>query len=148
MDNLSPVCPYCGTQNRPQARHCSGCGAALSPQTPDVPADTPPTETGARKATQCEMVIGFLIPRRCENVALGRCQQCGRSFCDEHLSLTDQGMICVACEQGLDRPVAMAETASTYDSSDMLPFYTATTWGDDDDRWNWDDSDDTFSDLS
>jgi len=120
----------------------------LSPTADPAPASTPTSGAEGRKATQCEMVIGFLIPRRCENVALGRCVQCGRSFCDEHLSLTEQGMICVACEQGLDRPVAMAETDSTYDTSDMLLFYTATTWGDDDERWHSDDDDDTFSDLS
>lgn len=101
---------------------------------------------GQRTATQCEMIIGFLIPHRCDNIALGRCSQCGKSFCDEHLSVTEHGMMCVACEQGFEQPYAMDPSASHYDSSDIMLFYAATTWSDDDDRWDMED--DTFSDLS
>ncbi len=59
-------------------------------------------------AAQCEMVVGFLVPHRCDNPALGNCRQCGRGFCEEHLEITPQGMICTACRQGLDQPVASA----------------------------------------
>ena len=94
-------------------------------------------------AAQCEMVVGFLVPHRCDNPALGTCRQCGRGFCEEHLEITPEGMICTACRQGLDQPVALPATAQSYDAGDILIFSAATRWDDDSDR-----ADDAFADLS
>jgi len=93
---------------------------------------------------QCEMVIGFLVPHRCENPALGKCAKCGRMYCEEHVTVTPKGMMCVACQQGLDQPVALAATAQNFDATDIAMFSAATRdWDRDTDS-----SSDTFSDLS
>lgn len=94
--------------------------------------------TGVR-TTQCEMIIGYLVPHRCDNPALGRCVKCGRGFCDEHVDVQAAGLVCLACQQGLDAPVALPMTAQTYDSHDLILFDQAS---------RWDDDDDVFSDLS
>ncbi|MBA3530378.1 MAG: hypothetical protein H0T73_00455 [Ardenticatenales bacterium] len=91
-------------------------------------------------AQQCEMIVGYLVPHRCDSPALGRCIQCGRGYCETHLSLKPEGMICLACEQGLAQPVALPITAQNYDSTDFLIFESAS-------RWDQDESD-MFSDLS
>ncbi len=149
MSNPSRMCPYCGTTNTSDAVSCLSCGAVLRPDFADSSlADGGAASSGTPAIIQCEMIVGFLIPHRCDNVALGRCKQCGRSFCDEHLDVTQQGMVCVACQQGLDKPVAAADIATTYDDSDLILFAAATSWSDDDDRWSLDDDDDLFSDLS
>ncbi len=90
---------------------------------------------------KCEMVIGYLVPHRCENPALGTCAKCGRGFCDEHTNATKEGRICLACQQGLDMPVALPIAASTFTAADLLVFGSASAWDDDD-------SGDMFSDLS
>ena len=61
---------------------------------------------------KCEMVIGFLVPHRCDHPALGKCVKCGRGFCDEHTNQTRQGRVCLACQQGLDMPVALPIAAA------------------------------------
>ena len=79
-------------------------------------------------AEQCEMIIGFLIPHRCENPALGHCSQCGRGFCDEHIQVTPSGLICLACSQGLSQPVAIPLTAQTFTPEDISAFRAASAW--------------------
>lgn len=148
MSSPSLPCPYCGATNTSDAVLCLSCGAVLRPDYTDTSGDAGAAASGTPAIVQCEMIIGFLIPHRCDNVALGRCVQCGRSFCDEHLDITPRGMTCVACQQGLNKPVAIADTAATYDDSDLIIFASSTTWSDDDDRWSLDDDDETFSDLS
>jgi recombinational DNA repair protein (RecF pathway) len=90
-------------------------------------------------AEQCAMIIGYLVPHRCEHPALGLCTKCGRSFCEEHVNVTSGGLVCLACQQGLDQPVAMPLTAQTFTPTDLAFFATASQWEADDDR---------FSDLS
>jgi hypothetical protein len=90
---------------------------------------------------KCEMVIGYLVPHRCENPALGTCAKCGRGFCDEHTNATKEGRICLACQQGLEMPVALPIAAATFTAADLATFGSASTWNDDD-------SGDMFSDLS
>ena len=90
-------------------------------------------------ATKCEMIIGFLVPRGCEHTALGQCMQCGRSYCEEHISVSPNGLLCEACRQGLDRPVAIPLTAQSFNQDDMAIFDRAS---------QWDSDDDMFSDLS
>lgn len=90
-------------------------------------------------SAQCEMIIGYLVPHRCENNALGTCRQCGRSFCDEHLSAEPAGLICQACQQGLEQPVALPLTTQTYSAADLALFQAASSL---------DEENDTFADLS
>lgn len=92
-------------------------------------------------ATRCEMVIGFLIPHRCENPALGNCSKCGRGFCEEHMEITPQGMHCLACQQGLPEPIIVPHFAQSYTQDDISDFGKASLFEDDD-------SSDMFSDLS
>ena len=49
-------------------------------------------------AEQCEMIIGYLVPHRCENPSLGTCVKCGRGYCDEHTNQTREGRLCLACQ--------------------------------------------------
>lgn len=86
------------------------------------------------------MIIGFLVPHRCEKRALGGCAQCGAEFCEEHVAVRANGLVCVACEQGLDRPVALPSTAQDYSDDDLATFREASTWDDSDS--------DLFADLS
>ena len=92
-------------------------------------------------ADQCEMVIGYLVPHRCEHPALGKCIKCGRGFCDEHTNQTANGRVCLACQQGLDQPVALPIAAATFTAADLASFNRARMLDDDD-------ATDTFSDLS
>ncbi len=90
--------------------------------------------------TQCEMIIGFLVPHRCANKVVTQCVKCGRSFCDEHVELTAGGLVCLACQQGLDQPVAVAQTARDFDETDLVVFSTVGAFDHDDD--------DTFANFS
>lgn len=90
-------------------------------------------------ASQCEMIIGFLVPRRCENPALGNCGNCGRGYCEEHIEVTSQGLLCQACSQGLEQPVALPITAQSFSDEDLALF---------DQVSRFDSDDDMFSDLS
>ncbi|MEW6028302.1 MAG: hypothetical protein ACOYZ8_10945 [Chloroflexota bacterium] len=92
-------------------------------------------------AEQCEMILGYLVPHRCEHPALTHCYNCGRGYCDEHVNKTSKGMLCLACEQGLDQPIALPIAASTFTAADIDAFNRASTWDDND-------SGDMFSDLS
>lgn len=92
-------------------------------------------------AEQCEMIVGFLVPHRCERPALGRCVKCGRGYCEEHVTVQTEGLLCLACQQGLEQPVALPVTALAYDSADVAIFAAASEWDQTED-------DDTFSDLS
>jgi hypothetical protein len=92
-------------------------------------------------ADQCEMIIGYLVPHRCDHPALGKCFNCGRGFCDEHMNQTKDGMMCLACQQGLDQPVALPIAAATFTPADLATFNRASMWDNDDGT-------DTFSDLS
>jgi hypothetical protein len=52
-------------------------------------------------AKRCQMTIGFLIPRPCENKARSTCIQCGKAVCDEHAVILDTGIVCAACHEGI-----------------------------------------------
>jgi len=91
-------------------------------------------------ADQCEMIIGFLVPHRCEHPALGRCARCGRGYCDEHIEVKQEGLVCLACSQGLEQPVALPITAQTFTPDDLAAFDAASQWDVEDG--------DMFSDLS
>ena len=95
-------------------------------------------------AEKCEMIIGYLVPHRCENPALGKCIKCGRGFCDEHTNATKEGRVCLACQQGLEMPVALPIAAALFTPSDLDAFSRSSRFNDNDDV----DSGDMFSDLS
>ncbi|MFZ5857419.1 MAG: hypothetical protein ACOYZ6_11360 [Chloroflexota bacterium] len=88
------------------------------------------------------MIIGYLVPHRCEHPALGKCSQCGRGFCEEHLVDSPKGKICLADQQGLDVPVALPLAAATFSQADIDTFNRASTFDSDDTAG------DMFSDLS
>lgn len=90
-------------------------------------------------AEKCEMIIGYLVPHQCENPALGKCTKCGRGFCDEHTNQTNEGRVCLACQQGLDQPIALPISAAAFTAADLIIF---------DQYSNTDESGDAFSDLS
>lgn len=92
-------------------------------------------------AEQCAMIVGYLVPHRCEQRALGTCLRCGRQYCEDHLAVTSEGLICTACQQGLDQPVALPITQQSYDAADIAVFSRVSEGGDED-------TDDTFADLS
>jgi len=92
-------------------------------------------------ADQCEMIIGYLVPHRCENPSLGTCVKCGRGYCEEHTNQTANGRMCLACEQGLEQPVALPIAAATFNQQDFDDFNRTSMWDDDD-------TGDMFSDLS
>ncbi len=92
-------------------------------------------------AEQCAMIIGYLVPHRCDKAALGTCLRCGRQYCDDHLAVTAEGLMCTACQQGFDQPVALPITQQAYDAADLLVFSRLSEWSDEE-------GSDTFADLS
>lgn len=92
-------------------------------------------------AEQCEMIIGYLVPHRCENPSLGKCIKCGRGFCDEHTDQATEGRMCLACQQGLDQPIALPISAASFTPGDLSTFGR---YSDTDDE----NSGEMFSDLS
>lgn len=95
----------------------------------------------AEKTEKCEMIIGYLVPHRCDNPALGACVKCGRGFCDEHTHVTKEGRVCLACQQGLDQPIALPIAAAAFSAADLDAFSSSSDMDDTD-------TNDTFSDLS
>jgi hypothetical protein len=90
-------------------------------------------------APQCAMIVGYLVPHRCPNKALATCIKCSRQFCDEHVSIVEQGLLCLACQQGLDQPVLVAQVAQGFTAEDVALFYLAS---------NRDTAEDSMSELS
>ena len=52
-----------------------------------------------------------------------------------------EGRVCLACQQGLDQPIALPIAATTFTAAELDSFSRASTW-------DTDDSGDMFSDLS
>lgn len=48
-------------------------------------------------AKQCDLIIGYLLPRRCEGKAVAACTKCGRNACDRHTRMGDAGLLCRDC---------------------------------------------------
>lgn len=95
-------------------------------------------------AEKCEMILGYLVPHRCDNPSLGKCVKCGRGFCDEHTNQTREGRVCLACQQGLEMPVALPAAAALFTPADIDTFGHASRINDNDDL----DEGGVFSDLS
>ena len=96
--------------------------------------------------TPCALSVGFLLPRPCENAAVGACTKCGRATCEAHATLSRAGLLCGACTTGSDLPIALAGLAAAagiaplFGMQDLAAFDAAAI----------DDAgpDDTFADLS
>jgi hypothetical protein len=94
----------------------------------------------------CALSIGFLLPRPCENAAVGDCAKCGRATCEAHATLSGAGLLCSACTSGSLLPLALAGLATAagiaplFASQDIAAFDAAAI----------DDAgpDDAFADLS
>ena len=50
-------------------------------------------------AKQCEMIIGYLLPRRCEEKGITVCQKCRRRVCELHTRVADDGLLCRDCQE-------------------------------------------------
>ena len=48
-------------------------------------------------AKQCELIIGYLLPRQCEEKGDNTCKRCGRVVCDLHTKMGDEGLLCCDC---------------------------------------------------
>ncbi len=99
-------------------------------------------------AVKCEMIVGFLTPHRCANKAVTTSAKCGRQLCHEHAGIMPAGLICPPCQQALAQPVAVAQTARTFDAADITVFSSGSAFDDDDAISTFDDNDDMFADLS
>ena len=57
-------------------------------------------------AKQCELIVGYLLPRRCEETGMTTCHKCQRTACELHSRVGDEGLLCRDCyEQGQPRTV-------------------------------------------
>jgi len=88
-------------------------------------------------ASRCSMIVGFLVPHRCEESALGSCIRCARQYCQTHLSLTPAGLLCTACAEGRSGPVLAAAALGAADVAAAASAEDAAA-----------DETDAFSDLS
>jgi recombinational DNA repair protein (RecF pathway) len=88
---------------------------------------------------QCAMIVGYLVPHRCPNKALAKCIKCSREFCDEHVSIVENGLICLACQKGLEQPVLSLQEGQRYSAADLALFSALGAA---------DSAEDSFSDLS
>lgn len=61
--------------------------------------------------TSCALSVGFLLPRPCENAAVGNCSKCGRATCEAHATLSGAGLLCSTCTTGSELPMALAGLA-------------------------------------
>ena len=92
-------------------------------------------------ATQCAMIIGYLVPHQCENRAVASCGKCGRRFCEEHVAMAHGNTICTACQQGLESPVTVPKAAKSFAPEDYASMDALLLKQDHD-------GDDMFADLS
>jgi hypothetical protein len=83
------------------------------------------------------MIVGFLVPHRCEESALGSCIRCARQYCQTHLSLTASGLLCTACAEGRRSPILAAAALGATDVAAAASAEDSVA-----------DEADTFSDLS
>jgi len=85
-------------------------------------------------AKGCQMTIGFLIPRPCENKARSTCIKCGKAVCDEHAVILDTGIVCVACHEGIEAvavtPLVRQLPRARYRDEDFALFEGAEEVGD------------------
>ena len=85
-------------------------------------------------AKGCQMTIGFLIPRPCENKARSTCVQCGKAVCDEHAVILDTGIVCAACHEVIEAvavpPLVRHLHRARYRDEDFALFEDAEEAGD------------------
>ena len=88
-------------------------------------------------ARQCELIIGYLLPRRCEEKAAAACTKCGREVCKRHTRVGDSGLLCRDCyeerrprdpkeleplPEPVERRIYRREGFRSYDDEDFLLF--------------------------
>lgn len=96
-------------------------------------------------AKQCEMIIGYLLPRRCEEKGITVCQRCGRTVCELHTRVGDEGLLCRDCFE-LGQPHTAATPPPALPRPVQQTIYHR--WGDDFDLFDRDEGAEAFSVLS
>jgi hypothetical protein len=99
-------------------------------------------------AKQCELIIGYLLPRRCEEKAIDACSKCGRATCDLHMRVGDSGLLCRDCYEG--RAAVAPEELTPLPQPVRQSIYRRWDYTNDADYLLFDteDESDTFSTLS
>ena len=90
---------------------------------------------------QCELVIGYLLPRQCEEKGENTCKRCGRVVCDLHTRMGDEGLLCRDCFENVP-----ARTLS--DVIPLAPVVHQHIYTHDYQAFDREQADDTFSTLS
>lgn len=103
-------------------------------------------------AKQCELIIGYLLPRRCEEKGITVCQMCKRTVCEMHTRVADDGLLCRDCyEEGQPRTIEAPEPLPSPVQETIYrrpDFGTFDTDEDDFDLFEGDEGTDAFSMLS
>ena len=96
-------------------------------------------------AKQCEMIIGYLLPRRCEEKGITVCRRCKRTVCELHTRVGDDGLLCRDCFE-LGQPRADQPSLRPLPQPVQRTIYHR--WGDDFDLFEQDEGAEAFSLLS
>lgn len=46
------------------------------------------------------MIIGVLVPRPCQKRSVATCSNCNGRYCEEHIDIAENGILCDACRTG------------------------------------------------
>jgi hypothetical protein len=68
------------------------------------------------------MIVGFLVPHRCDGIGLAPCAKCARPYCQDHLALGPAGLLCTACAEGRAQPVLLASAVGALGAADLAAF--------------------------
>lgn len=71
------------------------------------------------------MIIGFLVPHRCDEATIGACVKCARRYCQDHLQLGPAGILCTACAEGRTQPLGTESNVAPLGAADMAAFAAA-----------------------
>ncbi len=88
---------------------------------------------------QCAMIVGFLVPHRCTKPAMAACIKCGRQYCEEHVTILENGLVCGACQKGFTQPVLYSSGGQDFTANDLVVFSSLSAA---------DTTEDGFSDLT
>lgn len=73
--------------------------------------------------SQCQAIIGFLIPRRsCEQKADTQCAKCQTPICHAHGQIESAGVLCPVCHQAPELQAFELKDDIYFDESDLLAF--------------------------
>ena len=71
------------------------------------------------------MIIGFLVPHRCDEATIGACVKCQRRYCQDHVQLGPAGILCTACAEGRAQPLDAASNVIPLGAADVAAFAAA-----------------------